>query len=77
MSITSYFKPTCPLPTSQETGIGESATREANDAVKRVLAGQQAKEPAAKKRKVYTEQLAIGEMTIETTSRYTSWLAKQ
>ena len=52
--ITSYFKPACPLPTPQETGIGESATRETNDAVKRVLAGQQAKEPAAKKRKVYT-----------------------
>ena len=76
MSITSYFKPACPLPTPQETGIGEPATREENDAVKRVLAGQQAKEPTAKKRKVYTafkdsQREQIGRYAAELSSLFT------
>ena len=32
-----YFRPACPLPTPEETGIGVSATREANKAAKCVL----------------------------------------
>ena len=53
MSILSFFKPTWPIPTAEDTGIGLQATQKAYEAVKRVMSEQQAKQPA-KKRKIYT-----------------------
>ena len=53
MSILSFFKTTFPIPTADDTGIGLQATQKANEAVKRVMSEQQAKQPA-KKRKIYT-----------------------
>ena len=53
MSILSFFKPTCPIPTAEDTGIGLQATQKANEAVKHVMSEQQAKRPA-KKQKIYT-----------------------
>ena len=54
MSIRSYFKPACSLPTPVETGIGAVATKEANRAVQRVLDEQSSQQPSPKRRKYTT-----------------------
>ena len=67
MSILSYCKRS--LPTPEETGLGDSATREANWAVKRVLS-EVVSEPAKKKRKKYPaftdkQRAAIGKYAVK------------
>ena len=51
MSLLHYFKPISTLPTPEETGIGEAATKQANKAVQRVL---ESEEPPPKQRKYTT-----------------------
>ena len=67
MSILSYCKHSLPVP--EETGLGDSATREANRAVKRVLS-KAVNEPAKKKRKKYPaftdkQRAAIGKYAVK------------
>ena len=52
MLLGRYFWFVCPLPTPEETGIGVSATREANKAVQCVL-DEQANEAGKKKQSFY------------------------
>ena len=73
MALLTYLKTSNPLPTANETGIGQAATKEANAAVSRALSEQKQVSTSmhseastrARKRKAYTtfsaeQRAAIG-----------------
>ena len=54
MSILSYFKPSSMIPSPSDTGIGVVATKEANEAVRKVIDHGASANVVSKKRKAYT-----------------------
>lgn len=70
MSILQFFQHKLPLPTPQQTGIGEQATKKANVAVQKEISADSAGHGNSRKRKKYTsftdnDMAMIGKHTAE------------
>ena len=70
MSILHFFQRKLPLPTPQQTGIGERATKEANAAIQKEISADSAGHGTSRKRKKYTsftdnDRVMIGKYAAE------------